>query len=192
MTGLTNKQRMFVEAYLECWNATEAAKRAGYQGTYESLRVIGSQNLTKPKIRTKIEERILGEAMSANEVLARLAEQARGNVAEFITETGAIDWEAVRVRGYLVKKIRHTKGKHSTIELHDSQSALALLGKHLRLFVEQMDITTQGEKISGLAATSDTDLAAELAELDARIKAVERTEAGAATGAIEAGGTDEC
>ncbi len=30
MSNLTNKQRVFVELYLTLWNATEAAKQAGY------------------------------------------------------------------------------------------------------------------------------------------------------------------
>ncbi|MCK4821416.1 terminase small subunit, partial [bacterium] len=52
---LTDKQKAFVEAYLKTLNATEAARLAGYNATYESLRRIGSQNLTKPKVREEID-----------------------------------------------------------------------------------------------------------------------------------------
>ena len=44
--GLTDKQRAFVSQYLICWNASEAARRAGY--SVKSAYSIGSENLTKP------------------------------------------------------------------------------------------------------------------------------------------------
>lgn len=56
--SLTGKQRRFVEAYCGeagC-NAVKAAKMAGYGGDENSLRVIGSNNLTKVNIRKAIEE----------------------------------------------------------------------------------------------------------------------------------------
>jgi phage terminase small subunit len=81
-TALTDKERLFVEHYLACWNATEAARRAGY--SQRSARSIGSENLTKPNIRTRIEERLSEAAMGANEVLARLAEHARGSMGDFL------------------------------------------------------------------------------------------------------------
>ncbi|MBM3149599.1 MAG: terminase small subunit, partial [Chloroflexi bacterium] len=124
MAKLTDKQRLFVEAYLECWNATEAARQAGYKGNYATLRTIGCQNLTKLNIREQISERLKAKAMSADEVLMRLAEQARGDISEFIRSGGVIDWEAVKHRGHLIKKICHTAGKQSSIELYDAQSAL--------------------------------------------------------------------
>ena len=55
MAKLTDKQKAFVNHYLICLNATEAAKRAGYKGSYDTLRSIGSENLTKPNIREVLE-----------------------------------------------------------------------------------------------------------------------------------------
>ncbi len=74
-TKKTDKQRLFVEHYLRTWNASEAARQAGYKG---SFRQIGSENLSKPAIRAQIEERLAQAVMGANEALARLTEQARG------------------------------------------------------------------------------------------------------------------
>ena len=58
--NLTEKQRRFVEAYMgeACGNATEAARRAGHSGNDETLRQVGSENLTKPHVRAAIEARI--------------------------------------------------------------------------------------------------------------------------------------
>ncbi len=83
MGKLTDKQAAFIEEYLVCLNATEAARLAGYQGTYDSLRTIGSQNLTKTKIRTEIDKRLKSRTMKADEVLYRLDQQARADVGDF-------------------------------------------------------------------------------------------------------------
>lgn len=54
--ALTNKQRLFVDAYLaNKFNASKAAIEAGYSG--KTARVIGAKNLTKPNIKLAIEER---------------------------------------------------------------------------------------------------------------------------------------
>jgi phage terminase small subunit len=51
---LTQKQKLFCEYYIENWNATDAAKRAGYSET--TAYSIGSENLSKPEIKEYIEE----------------------------------------------------------------------------------------------------------------------------------------
>lgn len=52
---LTPKQKAFADYYIECGNATEAAKRAGYKDS--SARQIGAENLSKPSISAYIAER---------------------------------------------------------------------------------------------------------------------------------------
>ena len=53
MPKLTAKQERFCEEYLIDLNATQAAIRAGY--SVESAGSIGSENLTKPEIRARID-----------------------------------------------------------------------------------------------------------------------------------------
>ena len=55
MKKLTAKQSRFIEAYLECWNATQAAKRAGY--SEKTARSIGSENLSKTLVFMEIQKR---------------------------------------------------------------------------------------------------------------------------------------
>lgn len=52
---LTPKQKAFADYYLECGNATEAARRAGY--SENSAKQIGTENLSKPSISQYIAER---------------------------------------------------------------------------------------------------------------------------------------
>lgn len=51
---LTPKQGKFVKEYIKTGNATKSAEKAGYKGNKETLRVVGSENLTKPSIQSKI------------------------------------------------------------------------------------------------------------------------------------------
>lgn len=147
---LTDKQKLFVEYYLQTWNATKAAELAGYSGTYATLRSIGSENLTKPNIKAAIDKRMAKIQMSTDEVLFRLSQQARGSIGEFITikegEGFEIDLEKVKEFGHLVRRIRETRYGFE-IELHDSQDALTLIGKHLKLFTEQIRVDWQLEAL---------------------------------------------
>lgn len=80
--------------------------------------------------------------MGADEVLSRLAEQARSSIADVITvdERGwRLDLAKVQANGHLVKRIRETR-EGPDVELHDAQAALSLLGKHLGLFVDVHEV----------------------------------------------------
>jgi len=147
MADLTNKQKAFIEEYLKDFNATRAARRAGYGGSAGVLAAQGSRLLKNAKVSARISERLRESAMMADEILMRLSEQARIDISDFLKEYGAIDWEAVDKKGHLVKKIVHTKGKQSTIEVYDSQRALELLGKAHGLFKDRVDVTSGDEPL---------------------------------------------
>lgn len=143
---LTDKQRLFVEAYLICWNATEAARKAGYSA--KAARQQGAENLSKPYIRAFIDARLKEVCMSADEVLARLTQQASANINDFVYfgsngHIRGLKKKALRERGHLVKKITSSEGKTESIgiELYDAQAALALIGKHHKLFTEIQEHT---------------------------------------------------
>ena len=53
-TELTGKQKRFCEHYILDWNATRAAKEAGY--SEDTAGSIGSENLQKPEIKAYIEQ----------------------------------------------------------------------------------------------------------------------------------------
>lgn len=81
---LTLKQKDFADYYIECGNATEAAKRAGY--SEKTARSIGYENLTKPDISAYIAERMAEEAKKrvadANEVIEFYTAVMRGQVKD--------------------------------------------------------------------------------------------------------------
>lgn len=145
MNSLTAKQALFVEHYLQCLNATEAARLAGYEGNDNTLGSVGWENLQKPAIASRISRRLQETAMSANEVLARLAEIARGEYSKYITANGGVDFGKLVVDGkvHLIKSIRDTAHGKS-IEFCDMQKALVDLGRHHQLFTDKMDVISGG------------------------------------------------
>ncbi len=78
---LSSKQQAFIEGYLRCFNATEAARLAGYSD--HTARQQGSRLLSKVDIQQAIKTRIAEKAMGADEVLLKLGDQARGNLGAF-------------------------------------------------------------------------------------------------------------
>lgn len=156
--GLRPKESLFVNAYLgECrFNATAAARVAGYKGTDGVLGVSAFRLLRKPKIAVLVLERLNEAAMSANEVLARLSKQARGSLADVLTEEGEFDLAAARASGFddLLKKlkikktVRRERGSNDEIEdisyeyeIHDAQAALVHIGKFHKLFADRVEHT---------------------------------------------------
>lgn len=144
MASLSDKERMFVEAYLQLWNATAAARKAGY--SEKTARQQGSRLLTKVDIRQEIETRLAEVAMGANEVLARLAQHARASMADFIEvdDEGKpdIDLSAAKEHGllHMIKKVEIEPTRFGTtyaIEVYDAQAALVHLGRHHGLFKDR-------------------------------------------------------
>jgi phage terminase small subunit len=132
----TDRQRLFVEKYLDCFNATVAAIQAGYSA--KTAYSIGSENLKKPEIRAEIDRRLAERSMGKNEVLARLTDHAGSDMGRFVKvveENKKVilvpDLEGAAKRGdmRLVKKIKFDAKGGVTIELYDAQRALATLAQ---------------------------------------------------------------
>lgn len=148
LTPLTRKQRAFVEYYLACWNATEAARRAGYSHPNKQ----GPRLLVNVGIAAEIERRLAEMAMSANEVLFRLTEQARFDMGDILTIPGQWPYidiqKAKRLRKTRVlKKIKVRDDGGLEVEAYDAQAALVQLGKYHGLFVDRSDVTSNGQAI---------------------------------------------
>jgi phage terminase small subunit len=137
---LKPRHQVFVNAYLKCWNASEAARQA----KYPFAGVAGSGLLENPKIRSCIEQELRRHHLTSAMVLHRLRDMATSDITDFVDDSGNPKLESVREqgKGYLIKKIktkRYKTGDDSEIieqelELYDAQSALVHVGKHLGLF----------------------------------------------------------
>jgi len=133
--GLTAKQKAFIAHYLECWNATEAARRAGY--AERSIRSIASENLTKPNIRAEIDRRMKLLVMSADEAMLRLTQEATATLEDFIDITPSGGWtlnlNKAKQAGKLglLKELKFNQFG-PVIKLHDAQAAKMFIVKQER------------------------------------------------------------
>lgn len=142
--ALTGKQRVFIDEYLICLNATQAAIRAGY--SEKSAAVIGHENLKKPNIAKEISTRLNARAMTADETIARLADHARGDLSDFVDIAGRfaiLNLEKAESAGklHLIKKLKYNTLGAPEIELYDAQSALQLMGRYHKLFTDKTEVT---------------------------------------------------
>jgi phage terminase small subunit len=81
---LTEKQKRFIDYYIETGNATESARHAGYSP--KTAEAIGLENLGKPRIKAAIDARLKEledkRIAKADEVMQFLTSTLRGEVKE--------------------------------------------------------------------------------------------------------------
>ena len=169
---LTDQQKLFISEYLECWNATNAYMASHPKcNSRTTASTNGSRTLGNAKIRAEIDARLDKLAMGSAEVLARLARHARGSHAPWlvIDDDGYahINFSDPEAQKHLdlIKKIKTKRTRRVVVEnkkpeewedewveveLYDAQAALALIGKHHKLFGDQVDVTSGGEKVAAI------------------------------------------
>jgi phage terminase small subunit len=148
---MTDKQKVFCEEYLIDLNATQAAIRAGY--SVKTAYSIGEENLKKPEVQREIErlkaQRSRRTGITADRVLQELARIG------FVNPMDVIDADDATVRGsagaddmaaIASVKVKVIPGKNGDdgfereVRLHDKVKALELMGKHLGMFTDKVDL----------------------------------------------------
>lgn len=91
---LSGKQRVFADEYVgeARFNATQAAATAGYK----SPRISGQENLKNPIIREYIADALRHSALTRDEVLSLVAEDARRSDQDVLDQVDGISSEIVR------------------------------------------------------------------------------------------------
>jgi hypothetical protein len=184
MTDLSRRSQLFVQAYLETWNATAAAREIGSRDPART----GMRMLRRPEIQAAIEVAVKAAGMGNDEVLTRLTQQARLNASTFFVfddipvrdEDGVpllddknepitrramagINWAMVEKYGYLIKRVSYNRQGKPVLEFHDPQKALELIGRAQQLFVEKSEINLKVEE-SHVRDRLMADLAGTVAE----------------------------
>nr|DAJ35965.1 MAG TPA: Terminase small subunit [Caudoviricetes sp.] len=147
---LTAKQQRFIDEYLVDFNATQAAIRAGYrkQNAYQ----IGSENLRKPKIQSEIARR--------QRDLQKRTEVSQDRVVKELARIAFVDASVVCVTDFdkLTDDQRAAiQGAKPTnfgweIKLCDKIKALELLGRHIGMFADKLEVKGSIDIASVLAA----------------------------------------
>lgn len=148
---MTKKQNLFCEEYLIDLNATQAAIRAGYSP--DSAGDIGSENLKKPEIRARIDralaERSRRTGVNADRVIRELARVAFVNAPDVINlstaelQPDASEEDTAAIASVKVKTIPAADGQgiEREIKLADKLKALELLGKHLGMYTDKVNLS---------------------------------------------------
>ena len=145
---MTKKQKRFVEEYLIDLNATQAAIRAGYSP--DTAKSIGSENLTKPDIQARIAkamaERSRRTGVNADRVIMELAKIAFVNASDVIdadtatVKADALPEDTAAIQSVKVKTFGED-GLEREIKMADKLKALELLGKHLGMFKDKVELS---------------------------------------------------
>ena len=150
MAKLTEKQRRFVDEYLIDLNATQAAIRAGY--SVKTAKDIGCQNLAKLNIQQAISEKMAERSkrtgVNQDRIVMELAKIAFVNAADVIDsddatiKAGATADDTAAIQSVKVKVIptKEGEGVEREIRLNDKLKALELLGKHLGMWNDKLDV----------------------------------------------------
>ena len=148
---MTKKQKRFVEEYLIDLNAAQAAIRAGYSP--KAAYSIGSENLRKPEIRACIEkamaERSKRTGINQDRIIMELAKIGLLNpknlinfeeatVKEDATEEDLAAISSVKVKRFPTKD---GEGVEREVKMYDKAKALELLGRHLGMFKDKVEVS---------------------------------------------------
>ena len=133
MAKLTAKQERFCREYIIDLNATQAAIRAGY--SKKTANRIASENLSKLDIQKKIQE--------LQQERAERTERTEITQDKVLKELAGIGFAPI------------TKGK---IRAADKTKALELLGRHLGIFTDKLQIEGDIKTMNPYANLTESDL----------------------------------
>lgn len=150
MAKLGKKQKCFVDEYLIDLNATQAAIRAGYSAKTASEQ--GYQLLQNTSVQQAISEEMAERSrrtgVNQDRVVMELARIAFINAADVINpedatikaEAGADDTAAIQSVKVKMIPTKEGTGIEREIRLNDKLKALELLGKHLGMWNDKLDV----------------------------------------------------
>jgi phage terminase small subunit len=126
--ALTAKQQLFVDHYLDCLNATEAARRVGYARPMQE----GHRLLRIADIASAVKDGMAQKAMPSDEVMTRLTAIAKSDMRDYMAFTEDGTYNGIELKQdkplHLIKSITPTK-YGDKIELYNAQDALATLAR---------------------------------------------------------------
>lgn len=150
---MTPKQRLFIEEYLIDLNGTAAAIRAGYSpktATEQASRLLSKVNI-RACVEKSLAERSRRTGINQDRVIRELARVALVNPADVINMNEATVWgdasndDTAAIQSVKVKKIPAEDGTitEREIRMADKIKALELLGKHLGMFTDKLNVNAE-------------------------------------------------
>ncbi|AEE95769.1 terminase small subunit [Mahella australiensis] len=147
---MTKKQQRFVEEYLIDLNATQAAIRAGYSvntANEQGARLLANVSISKA-IEKALAERSKRTGVSQDRIICELAKIAFVNAADVINMDDAMvrddanREDTAAIASVKAKMVPTETGEivEREVRMYDKLKALELLGKHLGMFKDKVDV----------------------------------------------------
>lgn len=153
-----DRRKLFVLEYVKDWTGSKAAIRAGYKA--KNAKITASRLLEDSVVQEELQRIISERAMEAAEVLDRLGQIARASIGDLMRVVEVdkdgnpldhpyleFDLESAHRNEllYLVKSITPTR-YGIKVEMHDQLRALELIGRHLAMFTDNVNLAQFGVK----------------------------------------------
>ncbi len=147
--NLTKKQELFIQEYLVDMNATQAYKRAGYAVKNDNVAHASAQRMlrnatVKKEIERQIDLRKRKLKVTAEDVIDELIKVGFTNITDVVNvkEGFVIAKDTDTLTENQQRAISEIKQTESgiTIKMHNKLSALKLLGQHLGIFLERIEM----------------------------------------------------
>lgn len=159
----TPKKKLFAELYTIDWNATQAAKDAGYSektATSQGQRLLMDVDV-QAAVAKAMQDRLKRIHMTSDGVLRHLDDMLNADIADILTPLGAflpvLEWPPIWRRmlsGYDVKEVFDGPGKDRKkigdvikVKFIDRLSALDMLGKHVNVQAWKEKLHIEDERI---------------------------------------------
>lgn len=146
--AISAKQQVFIDEYLITLNASEAARRAGYNG---KSNVIGPRLLADVSIQAHVAERLKEKHLNADSVLARVSELANSDIVTFADVRRISDLKDEKYKGktHVIKKFKSKittdmlgrKIEEVELELYGADGSLDKMMRYHGLYNDKVDIT---------------------------------------------------
>ena len=156
---MTPKQELFVKEYLVDLNATQAAIRAGYSARtaeWQGPQLLGKSHVSAA-IQAAMNKRSAKIEITEQRVLEEIAKMAFVNIQDLYDENGILkpinELPRHVAAGIQSVKVNLTEAcAVQEVKLWDKKGALELLGKHLRLFADRLELDVSDNLADKLAA----------------------------------------
>lgn len=153
LSKLSAKQRIFCEEFVIDGNGTQAAIRAGYSKA--AAKEQASRSLTNVNVSAYVNHlrSIAAKAtgITAQRILEEYAKIAFADLTDFVEEDeyGALTLKSLSEMKNtpVLKSIRKTKTGALEVTGWDKLKALQDLGRHVGLFTDKVDLTTNGNDL---------------------------------------------
>lgn len=149
--ALSYKHQDFINEYfLRKMNGTDAYQAVYPKASYDAARANAAKLLANTNISAEIDRRLREKQLSADEVLARLGDMARADIADFAEVRKITDLQNEQYRGktHVIKKFKrkitrdalNREREEIEIELYGADVALVNVGRHHKLFNDSVKV----------------------------------------------------